>query len=390
MHVVFWYQTAVGLYCLGLTATALVNFLTFRKPRALVATGGDSSLPLISILVPARDEAENIEACVRSLLGLNYPNFEVIALDDRSTDDTYPILCRLRDQDYRLRVLVGSELPDGWYGKPHACWQMAQAAHGDYLLLTDADCRFTPDTLLLALGAMQAHQADLVSLIPDLECEGFWERLLIPIQYFIIFAFLPTPLIRHSKHPWFAAANGAFLFLLRETYFAVDGHRAVRRHLAEDVKFAQHVKRSGRSLWYGDGSRTYSVRMYHGMNEIWAGFSKNLFHAFSQNLPLLLAVLITIVCGLILPPFFAIWGWAEVRPWAWIAAASYCLLACVRLGLTVRFGRDSPADAFLNPLAWSVVVAIAVNSAYRSLSGRGTEWKGRVYKRDMPDDRHPT
>ncbi len=382
MTFAFWYQAAVALFALGLTGTAVLNFLTFRKPRALVATGGDTALPLVSILVPARDEEDNIEACLRSLLALNYPNFEVIALDDHSADGTYEILCRLRDQDHRLRVLVGAELPAGWYGKPHACWQMAQAARGEFLLLTDADCVFAPDAVLLALSAMRIHRADLVSLVPDLQCEGFWERLLIPLQYFIIFAFLPTPLIRGSRHAWFAAANGAFLFLTRETYFAVDGHRAVRQELAEDVKFAQHVKREGRSLWYGDGSRTYAVRMYHGLHEIWAGFSKNLFHAFSCNLPLLTAVLAVLLCVLVLPPFSALWGWYRGRAWTWLPVTAFLSLAAVRLGLTARFGRDSSAFCFLNPLAWATVIAIAVNSAYRSLSGRGTEWKGRVYRSD--------
>lgn len=376
---VFCYQAVVALLALGLMGTALVNFVWFRKPRALVATGGDGALPLISILVPARDEEANIEACVRSLLGSNYPHFEVLVLDDHSSDDTYAILCRLRDQDHRLRVLVGSELPGGWCGKPHACWQLAQAARGEYLLLTDADCEFSPDALLLALGALAESKADVVSLVPDLRGEGFWERLIIPLQYFIIFAFLPTPLIRGSRHPWFAAANGAFLFLSRETYFALDGHRAVRGQIAEDVKFAQHVKRQGKTLWYGDGSRTYSVRMYHGLSEIWAGFSKNLFAAFGNNLPLLLGVVAQIVCVFVLPPFFAAWGWAHGRSWAWLPFGAYAGLALVRLGLTGRFERDSAAYAWLNPLAWGVVAAIALNSAFRSVFGRGPEWKGRVY-----------
>lgn len=376
---VFWYQAVVALLALGLAGTAVVNFLFFRKPRALVATGGDASLPLISILVPARDEEANIEACVRSLLRLNYPRFEVIVLDDHSSDDTYAILCRLRDQDHRLRVLIGSELPEGWCGKPHACWQMAQAARGEFLLLTDADCEFSPDALLLALGALAESRADVVSLVPDLQCEGFWERLVIPLQYFIIFAFLPTPLIRGSRHPWFAAANGAFLFLARDTYFALDGHRAVRGQIAEDVKFAQHVKRQSRTLWYGDGSRTYSVRMYHGLAEIWAGFSKNLFAAFGNNLPLLLCVVGQIVCVFVLPPFLALWGWAHGRSWTWLPLATYAGLALVRLGLTARFERDPGSYALLNSLAWGVVAAIALNSAGRTLFGRGTEWKGRVY-----------
>src|SRR5665213_1150885 len=101
MGLMFWYQAAVALTALGLTATALLNFWLFRKPRALVTKTGEAELPLISVLVPARDEEANIEACVRSLLALNYPNFEVLVLDDRSSDETYPILCRLRDQDYR-------------------------------------------------------------------------------------------------------------------------------------------------------------------------------------------------------------------------------------------------------------------------------------------------
>ncbi|MDQ2686878.1 MAG: glycosyltransferase [Armatimonadota bacterium] len=376
---VFWYQSAVALAALGLMGTALVNFIWFRKPRAIVATGGDADLPLISILVPARNEEDNIEACVRSLLRLNYPNFEVVVLDDRSTDDTYAVLCRLRDQDYRLRVLVGAEPPGGWCGKPHACWQMAQAARGEFLLLTDADCEFSPDALLLALGARAESKADVVSLVPDLKAEGFWERLIIPLQYFIIFAFLPTLLIRGSRHPWFAAANGAFLFLSRETYFAVDGHRAVRGQIAEDVKFAQHVKRQGRTLWYGDGSRTYSVRMYHGLAEIWAGFSKNLFGAFGNNLALLLGVVAQIVCVFVLPLFFALWGALHGRAWAWLPLGAFLAMALVRLGLTLRFERDSPFYALLNPLAWSVVAAIALNSAFQTVFGRGLEWKGRVY-----------
>ena len=380
MGLLFLYQAAVALMALGLMGTAALNFCFFRKPRAFVAKTGGQALPLISVLVPARDEEANIEACVRSLLAQNYPNFEVLVLDDRSADDTYPILCRLRDRDHRLRVLIGAELPPDWYGKPFACWQLANAARGELLLMTDADCVFAPDALLLALGARQEQKADVVSLVPDLRCEGFWERLLIPVQYLIIFAFLPTPLIRTTPFPWFAAANGAFLFLSRETYFEVDGHRAVRQQLAEDVKFAQHVKRQGKSLWYGDGSRTYFVRMYDGLDALWAGFAKNLFPAFSRNLALLLFVIFLLVNVFVLPPLWVIWGGLTQANWTLLPLGAYFGLAAVRLGLTMRFGRDSAGYALLNPLAWSLVIGIALTSAYRSLSGQGNAWKGRVYR----------
>ena len=191
------YQLVVVLFAFAWTGTALLNFLLFRKPRALLPdTDGPDDLPLVSVLVPARNEEAGIEACVQSLLALNYPRTEVIVLDDRSDDATYEILCRLRDRDPRLRVLIGAELPADWYGKPWACWQMAQAAKGELLLLTDADCVFDPDALLLALGARRETRADVVSLVPDLHAEGFWERLIIPLQYYVIYAFLPTWLIR--------------------------------------------------------------------------------------------------------------------------------------------------------------------------------------------------
>lgn len=381
----FLYQAVVALAALGLMGTALLNFWLFRKPRAFAGEANQSDLPRISVLVPARDEAENIEACVRSLLALNYPNFEVIVLDDHSSDDTYTILCRLRDQDYRLRILIGADLPPDWYGKPFACWQLANAASGGLLLMTDADCVFAPDALLLALGARQEHNADVVSLVPDLRCEGFWEKLIIPIQYFVIFAFLPTPLIRATSFPWFAAANGAFLFLSRETYFAVDGHRAVRQQMAEDVKFAQHIKRSGKSLWYGDGSRTYFVRMYDGFDALWAGFSKNLFPAFSHNLLLLTWIVFLLVNLFVLPPFFALWGAVIGAVWVGLPLATYLGLAAVRFGLTLRFGRDVGGYALLNPLAWGMVIGIALSSAYRSVSGQGNAWKGRVYQHSRED-----
>ncbi|BDI32859.1 glycosyl hydrolase [Capsulimonas corticalis] len=372
------YHCAVLLGCLAMTGTAALNFLFFRKPRALVGVA-DSDLPMVSVLVPARNEETTIEACVRSLLAMNYPNFEVIVLDDRSTDSTYEILCRLRDQDHRLHVLVGAEMPEGWYGKPHACWQLANAANGEYLLMTDADCTFAPDALLLALGARQEHQADVVSMTPDLQCQGFWEQMIIPLQYFIVFAFLPGPLIRITPFPWFAAANGAFIFLRRDTYFEVDGHRAVRRQLAEDIKFSQHVKRRGKTLWYGDGSRTYAVRMYHGLAEIWAGFSKNIFPAFSRDLPLLATVLAYLFCALVLPAPLAVWGWTHHKPWAAAALAAYLLTAGVRLALSARFLSAPAWAAPLLPLGWLCVIGIALNSIRQSYSKTGNLWKGRSY-----------
>lgn len=379
MSSLFAYNLAVLFFSSALFSVCLINLFALARPKALVATGGDESLPRISVLVPARNEEDNIEPCVRSLLSLNYPNFEVLVLDDSSTDSTYEILCRLRDQDHRLRILVGAALPDGWCGKPYGCWQLAHAAEGEYLLFTDADCVFAPDSLLFSLGALQEHDADLVSLAPSLESRGFWEQLVLPVLYVIVMAFMPLWLIRHTNSPIFSGANGAFLFLRKETYLAVDGHQAVKSQLAEDIKFAQHWKRCGRTMWYGDGQRVYSVRMYHGLSEIWSGFTKNIFPAFSKNILVFVPVLLFLLCVLVLPAVLTVLGTASHARWTCLAALSLLLELVIHLAVALKFRTCNPLMAPLAPLAWVVTIALAVNSARASYSRTGPVWKGRIY-----------
>ena len=366
---------AVGM-TLALVINGVIGLFVFKSPRALVTS--DTLLPSISVLVPARDEERVIERCVRSLLAQNYPDFEVVVLDDNSSDATYDILCKLRDQDHRLRVLAGASLPGGWCGKPFACWQLANAARNECLLLTDADCEFAPDALLLAVGAHAEHKADVISLSPDYVAVTFWEQLLIPLLVVIPIAFLPIYMVRGSRLPVFAAANGAFIFLSRRTYFDVDGHRAVRGQLAEDVKFAQHVKRMGKTLWYGDGRRVYRVRMYESLQDIWRGFTRNLFPAFSGKLGILAATLAYLTVVFILPPVLALAGYALGAPWTLLALAPYILIVALRLGIALALRRDTLLSAVLNPLAWSITLAIAVASVVKNRK-TGAEWKGRVY-----------
>ena len=315
---------------------------------------------------------------MRTLLAQNYPLFEVVVLDDQSEDDTYEIVHHIRDRDGRLRVLVGADLPTGWCGKPHACWQLARAARGTYVLFTDADCRLAPDALLMAVGAAGEHSADLVSLMPEYVVGTFWERLIIPLLVLIPICFLPIGLVRKSRYPLFAGANGSFLFMRRETYLSIDGHRAVRNQLAEDVKFAQHVKRSGYTEWYGDGTGLYSVRMYETGSEIRQGFSRNLFPAFSRNTALLGAVIVSIAILLVLPLFFATVGLLIGADWVVYPALSYGLMAGVGLVCWSLYGQGNAGFAFLYPFAWMAAILIALESIARAKMGT-IEWKGRTY-----------
>jgi chlorobactene glucosyltransferase len=371
------YLSIVILLTMPPIAIGIVNLFAFRRPKAIVA-GGDGALPSISVLVPARNEERVIERCVRTLLAQNYPDFEVVVLDDSSSDATYDVLCRLRDQDPRLRVLAGAALPEDWCGKAFALRQLAQAARSQYLLLTDADCEFSPDALLMAVGAASEYRADVVSLAPDYVALTFWERLIIPLLVVIPLAFLPLPLVRGSRCPLYSAANGTFIFLDRATYLEIDGHVPVRDQLAEDLKFARHVKRSGKTLWYGDGGRAYRVRMYDGPAGIRRGFTRNPFPAFSCKLGVLVPTLAYMAIVFVLPPVLALVGWSIGAAWTWLALVPYLMFVALRIAIALMLGRDSPAYALLNPLAWALVCGMAIESVVKHRNGY-IEWKGRVY-----------
>jgi chlorobactene glucosyltransferase len=371
MHCLFWF-----LFSVIILLNVISNLFLFRKPKAPIVP--NNLLPFISVLVPARNEEQVIERCVESLLDQNYPAFEVVVLDDNSEDGTYDLLCKIRDRDHRLRLLVGAQLPPGWSGKTHACWQLANASIGDYLLFTDADCLFLPDALLFAVGGAAETKSDVVSMMPDYLSLSFWERLVIPLLVTIPISFLPFFLVRGSRSRVFAAANGAFLFLSKSDYFEIDGHRAVKNELAEDIKFSQLVKQCGKTLSYMDGKNVYRVRMYENLAGIWMGFTRNLFPAF-DNIWLCLLAMFIVLNLYILPLPLAITGYLLAAPWAAIAAATYLLMVASRCLIALSLDRDRLVFAALNPFSWSVAFAIAVGSIIRNRK-TGAEWKGRVYR----------
>ena len=281
-----------------------------------------------------------------------------------------------------MRVLSGGPLEAGWKGKPNALRQLAEVATGDLLLLTDADCRFFPGALAAAVCHREIVRADCLSLLPHLVCGSFWEHVVVPLQIFLVFATLPIREITASRNPAFAAANGAFLLIEAATYAALGGHAAVKGEMAEDIKFAQHVKRRGRRLVYGDGSRIYSVRMYESLRGIWDGVSKNLFPAMGKSLPVLRIWGLFLLTTQILPFVFVAAALAMgdrslagfVLPLAHVFAA-----LAIRVALSLRF-RQSLRAVLTHPLGWLLTLAIAANSAYLVYSGKGHTWKGRVYE----------
>ena len=342
--------------------------------------------PLVSVIVPARDESRNIEACVRSILATTWPAIEVIVVDDHSADGTGDIARRLGAQDARVRVTDNPDLPEEWMGKQWACHTGQLAARGTFLLFTDADTRHGPVLLARSMNAMRERRADLFSVAGSQSMETFWERLLQPHVFGMLVArFGSTDRTNESRNPLDKIANGQFMLMRREVYDRTGGHEAVRTHVAEDLRFAQEWTRLGYSVQVVEGFDDMSTRMYAGFGEIWRGWGKNIWAAGRDTIQggRAARALIRLVAPLVplweiaptLAVVLALLGLAPaaVGVWGGIAYALSTLYWVV-----MHVGLRAPAwYAVLNPLASCVLLALFVRAAWR---GDRVEWKGREYR----------
>ncbi|MBC8136671.1 MAG: glycosyltransferase [Fibrella sp.] len=377
------YQIFVSVFVVYSLVNAVADWFSFRRPAS--NAGSLPALPSLSVLIPARNEEAVIAACVRSLLAQEYAGrLEILVLDDRSDDGTARIVSEIAATDGCVRLLSGGELSPGWKGKPNAMRQLALAATGEVLLLTDADCVFYPGALAGAVRHRETVGADVLSLMPYLQCGSFWEDVVIPLQYMLVFATLPVRNVYASANPAFAAANGAFILLPAKTYSELGGHEPVKAEMAEDIRFAQNVKRQGRKLVYGDGSTTYGVRMYDGLRDVWNGFSKNVFSAMGNSVVVVAIWSLFLLITQVFP-----WGFVAValangdRTIAgfYLPLAHIAIALGIRLALTFRF-RQALWAVLTHPVGWLIVIAIAWNSTYLALSGKGHAWKGRTYTQE--------
>jgi chlorobactene glucosyltransferase len=376
----FWVQQQVGILVF-LGAVLLVALSNWRALRCLgqYPYPPPSRWPRVSVLVPARNEEENIGPCVRSLLAQEYPDFEVLVLDDESGDGTTEVLASLLDEGGRLRIMQGGSLPPGWLGKHWACQQLSEAADGELLLFTDADTRHHPGALRAAVSALLAEEVDLLSALPHQEVDSWAERLLVPIIPWALFSFLPLALAHRWRWPVLSAAIGQYMLFRREAYEQIGGHAAVRQHAADDLALGWRVKARGLRLRLIDGGERISCRMYHNAGEVYEGLSKNLLAAF----------------GYLVPAFLFVWLWLFLVFWQPLV-----ILGLAGLGASLPSGSISLAVAAvavslmlwglsywrfgfhlwlvpLYPVSVLSAVWLALRSLLLTVRGRAT-WKGRT------------
>ena len=353
---------------------ALTNLVALRR---LGRYGRPVAAPRASILVPARNEERSIERCVRSLLAQDYPDFEVVVLDDGSTDRTGAILAGLLREDRRLRVMSGQSLPAGWLGKHWACHQLAGAASGDVLLFVDADTHHHPDSLANGVAALERERAGLVTALPRQEL-GMWvERLVIPIMPWSVLAFLPLALAHRLRWPFLSAAVGQYMLFGREAYDAAGGHAAVRANVVDDFALARATKAAGLRWRLVDGTGRVEARMYRSAGEVLTGVSRSLYAVFN-NLALHLFVWLWMGVAFLEPPVVLLLtalGVPGPGPVVVLAAVATLIALALWLITCAKF-RLPLVLAPLYPAIVLAGVAIALRSALLSRLGR-TTWKGR-------------
>jgi len=260
-----------------------------------------SDTPKVSVMVPARNEEDNIENCIRSIMNQNYRNFELIVLDDNSTDRTYEILRQLQKEFSNLKVIKGLELPNGWLGKNYACKQLSDNATGAIFVFTDADNTHSPNALTNTVAYMQRFELDLLSAFPQQKTLTFFEKLIVPIIDLIIYSGLPLWTTLFVPYRAFAAANGQWIAFNSKTYNAVGGHEAVKSQIVEDVEFAKLFKTKSYRTLTTIGTDVVFCRMYKSLPEIRQGLSKNLFGLTGYNPTLFLIILLIAIISMVLP-----------------------------------------------------------------------------------------
>ncbi len=349
--------------------------------------------PLISVCIPARNEERNIRVCVESILAQDYPNFEVIVLEDRSTDATPEILSNLAKVSNLCKVLFtvipGSDLPRGWAGKPHALFQASAAARGEWLCFVDADTFLSPATLSSCYAKALETKADMFSIMTFQILGSFWEKVVMPIVMTALsVGFSPRKV--NDPNTKDAIANGQFILIKRSVYDAIGGHESVKNQIVEDKAIAERVKWNGYRLVVSNGYAVARTRMYTSLPEMWEGWTKNIYLGLSDRPSLLLlgvfGAFILLVAALVLPlwPLLGVfWHMNGGGGMALgVVAQSIMLWAIViyvRARIAVGMG-ISLWYAFTLPLGAAVFAAMMFVSTWRIASGKGVPWKGRMYQ----------
>jgi chlorobactene glucosyltransferase len=369
-------QSIIVFLLAGYEYVTLMHFPSLPEPTTSVANS-----PMVSIVLPVRNQANTVSDCISSLVQLQYDKKEIIVVDGSSTDGTRKILASFGP---RIKIVEEEPLPQGWVGKNWACYLGYKQATGDLLMFTDGDSIHSLDSLIKTASFLEKENADLVTLAPAAILHTFWEKLLQPPIFWLIMMFVGGKWVNDDNKPRWALGNGQYMLFRRAAYEKVGGHSAVRDRIAEDYSLGRLIKAQGLRLRMVTASDSLGVRMYSSLPEIWRGWRKN-FYSVSGNHPLFRATyrLILLFTFLVLP--FAVFGYglylAPIDPLNVYLLSGAFMAFFLWIGLIIldRSIRVNPIYALLLPIAITIYIGIGLDSTVRGALGMGFSWKGRVY-----------
>ena len=376
------YQVIIAI---GLVTFALNLILNLRS---LKAPHSDSKIPepapFVSVLIPARDEEANIEACLESLQKQDYPNFEVLVLDDNSSDNTANIVDRIGVTDNRVQLFRGEPLPEGWAGKPFACYQLAEKAKGSWLLFVDADTIHAPHMLRSVLALALKFNTSLLSGFPRQLATSLPQKIAIPVLYFVIMSWFPLWWLHRSKKPKPSLAIGQFLLFPREEYWQIGGHKAVKSRILEDVWLGVEINRHGGRHIAVDLSPVVACHMYRSIGAMWEGFIKWIYSVAALSRVALVGLLVA-GYAFFLAPFYWLWNdlFVVAAPTGWrhIVIFQVAVIIAMRWLVDKRF-KEPAVSAFLHPFGFSFLMLTSLYAGSRQVVGAGVRWKKRLYSQE--------
>jgi glycosyltransferase involved in cell wall biosynthesis len=337
----------------------------------------DAACPRISLIFAARDEEEKLAAALATLIEIDYPNLEIVAVNDRSTDATGRILDDFARSHARLRVVHVSELPPGWLGKPHALQKAYEASAGDWLLFTDADVRFKPDVLRRSMTLVKQRNVDHLSLLCGIEMVGFWEKVLITFFGFV-FHMANDPYRASKSNSRFYVGVGAFQLVKRSAYEASGTHRRLAMEVIDDMKLGKIIKQSGFRSGVGIAQDDVVVRWHAGLGNLIRGVTKNFFAGVGYNLGFA-ALGIAGILLINVTPFLGLLfghGWIRI-----LAAIAVVIALCFHIGVDIVM-RVSPLYALTHPLGAILLSYMLLRSTVVTLRQGGIIWRDTFYPLD--------
>jgi len=373
------YQSVIAVLMVVFAINLVLNLRSLKRPDHNSRISKPE--PLISVLIPARNEEQNIKTCLKSVQRQDYPNFEVVVLDDNTTDRTYQIVERIAAKDKRVRLIKGKPLAPGWAGKPFACYQLAENGKGSWLLFIDADTTCERHMLRSTLKVALDLDLSLLSGFPRQMAESLPEKLALPMMYFFLMTWLPLWWLHRSLGHRPSITIGQFLLFRKDEYWRIGGHGAVKDRIIEDVWLGVETVRHGGRHEAIDLSTVFYCRMYRDVGAMWEGFVKWIYSIAALSPVVIVAMLAAAFVFYMAPFYWVLNGFLSASAptdWRFIAVFQIGMILLMRW-LVERHFRQSLLSTFLHPLGISFWFTAGVYGLWREIVGLGVRWKERLY-----------